>query len=441
MSWLTTPFSASSASILLGLATLLAAAGVLLRRRRLKPSSSTGSEAAIQGSRVHPQGLAQPPPRSPPPHSPPPVMSGGARQPEAGGGQEAGRINGYQVIKKLGQGGFGAAFMVHDRHGEKCVLKTVNAQSIKAANEALVEVKQLCVLDHPNIVRYKDFFLHMKGVCIVMEFCEGGDLCDVLQSGRKISEDSLLKWTGEMCRAMSYIHDRNIIHRDLKPDNIFISGGSIRIADFGLSRVMPKLKGEEWWTIVAPPKYTMSICGTDLYMAPEVLNEEPYGKEADVWSLGVVILELGMGSLLDDTPSGKTRAAHLEELISNKVRRDLICLNPLRSLIRNMLNGDPAERPSMARVIKNPLISTFGRKARKGPLKKSATDISHIGRSHSRSRRPLRRAAGLEAALEQKKRFQPPTAIATMEPTQRKPSVRKRKKSSGSGRRSSKRKK
>uniref|UniRef100_A0A6V3Q445 non-specific serine/threonine protein kinase n=1 Tax=Lotharella globosa TaxID=91324 RepID=A0A6V3Q445_9EUKA len=424
------PFSASFpvvASILLGFAVLL---GIVFFRERLMKSSSPGERGggAIQGSRVRGQTFARPAPREPA-ASPPPVISGGARQAQAAQ-QRSGMINGYKVVKKLGQGGFGAAYMVNDKHGEQCVLKTVKAQSIKAANEALVEVKQLSVLEHPNIVRYKDFFLHMEGVCIVMEFCEGGDLCDILQSSESISEDTLLKWTGEMCQAMSYIHDRDIIHRDLKPDNIFISRGSIRIADFGLSRVMPKLKGEDWWSILAPPKYAMSICGTDLYMAPEVLNEEPYGKAADVWSLGVVILELSMGSLLDDTPTGKTRAAYLEELISNKVRTDLICLNPLRSLIRNMLTKSAAERPSMARVLKNPLISAFRRKTRKSPLKYSATDIGYFGARQPRSRRPLKRGEALEASLTQK-------AVAQL---QKKSSAgRKRKKSSGSRRPSKRR--
>eukprot|EP00466_Bigelowiella_natans_P000556 jgi/Bigna1/125887/aug1.1_g595 len=103
-----------------------------------------------------------------------------------------------------------------------------------------------------------------------------------------------------MSSAMAYIHERKIVHRDLKPDNIFVSDGSIRIADFGLSRVMPK--PASWWSAGAAE---MSICGTNLYMAPEVLAEKPYGTEADVWSLGIVILELAMGCAIQDTPFGQ----------------------------------------------------------------------------------------------------------------------------------------
>mmetsp|Transcript_12304 Transcript_12304/g.20078 ORF Transcript_12304/g.20078 Transcript_12304/m.20078 type:complete len:641 (-) Transcript_12304:122-2044(-) len=262
-------------------------------------------------------------------------------------------IHGYRVIKKLGEGGFGAAFKV-EKNGDMLVMKRVTARSATEVNEALQEVKQLCVLDHPNIVRYRDFFLHNAGVCIVMEYCEGGDLYELLQKKTHFEEETLLKWLGEMSSAMAYIHERKIVHRDLKPDNIFVSDGSIRIADFGLSRVMPK--PASWWSAGAAE---MSICGTNLYMAPEVLAEKPYGTEADVWSLGIVILELAMGCAIQDTPFGQTRVQYVEFLIKSQVRGHINCVKPLQQLLRKMLAESSIQRPTMAQVLEYPLVFSY----------------------------------------------------------------------------------
>lgn len=267
-------------------------------------------------------------------------------------------VNGYKIVEKLGEGGFGAAFKVHTRfEGEVLVLKKVRTQSIKESNEALQEVKQLSVLEHPNIVRYRDFFLHETGgVCIVMEFCEGGDLYDMLRHGKKISEENLLKWIQEMCSAMQYIHSRKIIHRDLKPDNIFLSKGSVRIADFGLSRMMPN----SWGASTAQ----MSICGTEMYMAPEVLDEKPYGVEADVWSLGIVILEMCMGCLIQDTPFGITKTDYIESLIKSQMQGHIKCIKSLQQLLRRMLHPSPKKRLKMEKALDFPLLSAFSSNGR-----------------------------------------------------------------------------
>ncbi|GAB5371473.1 hypothetical protein AAMO2058_001582700 [Amorphochlora amoebiformis] len=320
------------------------------------------------------------------------VQAENIARPEGGDGdgeEEIKRINGYDVVKKLGQGGFGAAFIVKDDHGDQMVLKKVLADSVREANEALQEVKQLSGINHPNVVRYKDFFLFNKGVCIVMEFCEGGDLHDFIRNqGLSLEEEVLLKWIGEMSSAMAHVHQLNIIHRDLKPDNIFLRNGSVRIADFGLSRTIPK-KERDWWSLGS----RMSICGTDLYMAPEVLNEKPYGYEADVWSLGIVFLELAKGSLVAPTPYGHSRESFLNSEM--KRIRPFNCRDALIALIRKMLENSFLMRYTMKQVIKFPLVSAYLPKLqrtrnshlnRRRVVQATATDLTVAMRTHKNPR-------------------------------------------------------
>ena len=303
--------------------------------------------------------------------------------------QQPERIGGYQLVRKLGEGGFGAAYAVRADTGmgprsvprakdedrdptepetaEFLVMKRVRIGSVTEVNEALQEVKQLSRLRHPNVVRHTDFFLHRhRGaleVAIVMEYCEGGDLYEVLQRSKDspLSEDTLLMWIGELCSALQYVHSRDIVHRDLKPDNILLSSGHVRVADFGLSRVVPRNRASVrgGGSGGGARRAAMTVCGTDLYMAPEVLREEPYGTKADVWSLGVVVLEMAMGALIEDTPPGSTRGEFLEALIATRIRVELNSARPLRQLIRRMLSASPGERYDMNRVVATPLVSSY----------------------------------------------------------------------------------
>merc|ERR1719356_1745546 len=126
-----------------------------------------------------------------------------------------------------------------------------------------------------------------------MELCEGGELYDRIQLRRAYAEPDAKVLVKNLLEAVSYIHSRGIMHRDLKPENILlaskVSHTEIKISDFGLARLSRDYPNR------LPRSH--SICGSDFYLAPEVIKQEEYGREIDIWALGIITYVLLSGSL------------------------------------------------------------------------------------------------------------------------------------------------
>ena len=152
------------------------------------------------------------------------------------------------------------------------------------------EVEVLRTLDHPGIVRYREHFLHGESLCVVMTYCEGGDLAAIIKRRAKkedhFTEAEVLDWFVQLVMALHHVHSKKILHRDLKTQNIFITKNLVKLGDFGIAKVM---HGKFAQTIVG---------GTPCYMAPELLYKERYNTKSDIWSLGCLIWELSCRSLL-----------------------------------------------------------------------------------------------------------------------------------------------
>lgn len=133
-------------------------------------------------------------------------------------------------------------------------------------------------VDHVNIVKYYETYDDKKYLYLCMELCSGGELfARVTESGVPMKETEVAKEMGHLLKALQHCHKANIIHRDIKPENIMYDGNNVvKFIDFGFAIQNSKKKSE------------MDIAGTPYYIAPEVLTGE-YGKECDIWSLGVCL--------------------------------------------------------------------------------------------------------------------------------------------------------
>ena len=153
-------------------------------------------------------------------------------------------------------------------------------------------------LRHNNIVAYRDSFVDYAGdkLCILQEFCRGGDLAGLISSRRRarsrFSEEEVLSIMRGLVKALAYCHhDLKLLHRDLKPQNVFlkdevVSKGAIdeshiKLGDFGISKMLAASQG-----------LAQTQCGTPLYMSPEMCRGEAYDRAADVWALGCIMYEL-----------------------------------------------------------------------------------------------------------------------------------------------------
>ncbi|KAF9300025.1 Protein kinase [Mortierella antarctica] len=189
----------------------------------------------------------------------------------------------YSKIKKVGQGASGSVYVA--KH-----LTTNTKVAIKQMDLALQPRKELVVNEilvmkestNPNIVNYLDSFL-VRGqeLWVVMEYMEGGALTDVIDNN-KLSESQIAIICFETCKGLQHLHSQNIIHRDIKSDNVLMdSYGHVKITDFGFCAKLTDQKNKR-----------ATMVGTPYWMAPEVVKQKEYGAKVDIWSLGIMAIEM-----------------------------------------------------------------------------------------------------------------------------------------------------
>ena len=258
----------------------------------------------------------------------------------------------YTVIKFLGKGGFGEAYLVKSNMTKKnYVMKSINFELLDEKNKlyTINEAILLKNIDHPNIIKFKEVFEVKKPniqLNIIMEYAENGDLNKLLEINinKKIyfKENILINWLCQICSALKYIHYKKIIHRDIKPANIFMNNlGQIKLGDFGISKNLKNLE------------LASSFVGSAYYTAPEMIYEEKYSYEIDIWALGVTFYEL---MNLKKPFRAEYPAIYLE--IKNKEVDEInnIYSKPFRNLIYQMLKKNPKERPKADDILNNLFI-------------------------------------------------------------------------------------
>lgn len=247
-----------------------------------------------------------------------------------------------EIIELIGVGGMGAVYQARqsglDRLVALKILPEEFAHDIKFALRFTREARTLAKLNHPNIVSVYEFGKVENTYYFLMEFVDGSTLRDVVRSSQ-LSPEHALAIVPHLCDALQYAHDQGVIHRDIKPENILIAAdGSIKIADFGLSRILGKESENQSLTA------THQVLGTPRYMAPEQL-EGAHGVDhrADIYSLGVVFYEMLTGEL----PIGKF------EVPSRKAEIDV----RLDEVVLRTLEKEPRRRYQRASQVKSDVQS------------------------------------------------------------------------------------
>ncbi|KAJ9590189.1 hypothetical protein L9F63_016678 [Diploptera punctata] len=204
-------------------------------------------------------------------------------------------------------------------------------------------------LKHPNIIRYYDWFVAEKYLCIVMEFASGGTLQEFIkkQQSQLLPEQEVVYMLSQLVHGLHYIHNQGMVHRDLKPSNILLqhvaSDCVVKIADFGISKILETTCG-------------LSVMGTACYLAPELCEGLPHDKTCDIWALGCILYEM---MTLKKAFEGHT--------LGSTVRNILQCQLPtpnttmygtlLRNLLDRLLNVQPAQRPSTSMIMADPAVA------------------------------------------------------------------------------------
>ncbi|RUS75685.1 hypothetical protein EGW08_016551 [Elysia chlorotica] len=195
----------------------------------------------------------------------------------------------WQRGMKIGEGTFGKVYnAVNIDTGELMAMKEMKIQpnDQQSLKDLCDEIKNFEGINHKNLVKYFGVEVHRDEMLMFMEFCDTGSLEEVARAG--LSEYIIRRYTHEIVQAVAHLHENNIVHRDIKGANIFLtSQGQVKLGDFGCS---VKLKNPQ-----TMPGENVNLVGSTAYMAPEVIKQEGYGRAADIWSLGCVVIEMATG--------------------------------------------------------------------------------------------------------------------------------------------------
>ncbi|PIM98920.1 MEKK [Handroanthus impetiginosus] len=219
-------------------------------------------------------------------------------------------VGDYKVVKQIGIGSFSTVWQARHRvHGTEVAIKEIITARLDARlHERLKsEIIFLKRISHPNIIRLHDMIEESGKIYIVLEYCKGGDLSMYLRQRQgKIPEATAKHFMQQLAEGLKVLRDNNLIHRDLKPQNLLLSSNGdnsiLKIADFGLARYLQ------------PTGLAETLCGSPLYMAPEVMQQKKYDAKADLWSVGVILFQLVTGK----TPfTGRSQFELLQNILKS----------------------------------------------------------------------------------------------------------------------------
>eukprot|EP00026_Physarum_polycephalum_P003456 Phypoly_transcript_03468.p1 GENE.Phypoly_transcript_03468~~Phypoly_transcript_03468.p1 ORF type:complete len:698 (+),score=137.43 Phypoly_transcript_03468:114-2207(+) len=273
----------------------------------------------------------------------------------------------YGDTKKVGEGAAGEVFLAtHLKKKTKVAIKKmqINSQNAKLL---VTEIGIMKTSKHPNIVEYMDSYLvDTDKLWVVMEFMGGGCLTEVLDQFDqvKLPESTIAYCCAETLKGLAYIHNGNRIHRDIKSDNILLgSEGSVKLADFGYAAQLTQQKQKR-----------NTIVGTPYWMAPELIRGQAYDHKVDIWSLGIMCMEMCEG----EPPYMEFPPLRALFLITTKgippLREGTKWSPELHDFLAKCLNKDADQRPDALAMLKHPFILKAGPP---GDLAKAIKEARH----------------------------------------------------------------
>lgn len=292
----------------------------------------------------------------------------------------------YEIGEELGSGQFAIVKRCKEKStGIEYAAKFIKKRQSRASRRGVRreeierEVDILQQLQHPNIVALHDVYENRTDVVLILELVSGGELFDFLAQKESLSEEEATQFIKQILDGVQYLHSKRISHFDLKPENIMLLDRNvpvprIKLIDFGLAHKIEA--GADF----------KNIFGTPEFVAPEIVNYEPLGLEADMWSIGVItyILLSGASPFLGDTKQetlGNVSAMNYdfdEELFSNTSEL-------AKSFIRQLLEKNTRKRMTIQEALNHHWIKPLN--PRQAMVKRlSVVNLENFRRQYARRR-------------------------------------------------------
>ncbi|KFP22175.1 Serine/threonine-protein kinase PAK 7, partial [Egretta garzetta] len=251
---------------------------------------------------------------------------------------------------KIGEGSTGIVCIATEKHtGKQVAVKKMDLRKQQRRELLFNEVVIMRDYHHENVVDMYNSYLVGDELWVVMEFLEGGALTDIVTHTR-MNEEQIATVCLSVLRALSYLHNQGVIHRDIKSDSILLtSDGRIKLSDFGfcaqVSKEVPRRK---------------SLVGTPYWMAPEVISRLPYGTEVDIWSLGIMVIEMidGEPPYFNEPPLQAMR--RIRDNLPPRVKDMHKVSSVLRGFLDSMLVREPSQRATAQELLRHPFLKLAG---------------------------------------------------------------------------------
>ncbi|KAI9796046.1 MAG: Serine/threonine-protein kinase [Piccolia ochrophora] len=387
-------------------------------------------------------------------------VSSTARRPKETGQSEA-VIGRFKIQLEIGKGSFATVYRaIHLKNRSLVAIKSVHLQKLnkKLKENLYSEIDILKGLHHPHIVALIDCQESAAHIHLVMEFCQLGDLSYFIKKRDKLAThpatvDMMKKYPSpqggglhevivrhflkQLASALEFLRARNFIHRDVKPQNLLLNPSPLymarekgeisyaasedslvpvvgveslpmlKIADFGFARSLPSTSLAE------------TLCGSPLYMAPEILRYEKYDAKADLWSVGTVLYEMMVGR-------PPFRASNHVELLRKIERGDdriafpegLTLSDDMKKLIRNLLKRNPVERVGFAEFFDHAVVKddipglVWDDRPKSAPVQIKGSEHSRIAtQTHNTINHPLNGNGDMDRVVESHEQYAAPPAI------------------------------
>ncbi|KAI8972181.1 kinase-like domain-containing protein [Trametes punicea] len=279
----------------------------------------------------------------------------------------------YDMLHELGKGSYATVMKaLHKEEGKWYAIKIVSTHKLRGdwsdnaildgkpkTEEAIRLLREITILQrlqHNNIVQLKEVFVHSRNIYLVLELVPGGDLVrHLLQKecqGRRLTESQAQHITYQICDALAYVHRQGIAHRDLKPENVLLTLDDppiVKVADFGLAKVVDTFT------------FLNTICGTPIYLAPEVVLQGPegYSQIVDSWSVGMItfiMLTMKWQPFLNEDPNADIKSRVQNRRLNWNLLRSSKTSEEGEDFIRRLLEDDPSRRMTLSDALHHPWL-------------------------------------------------------------------------------------